>query len=88
MATLHATAPVPVVLRMEAPLDRVQLRGASGRVPLAAIAALRSETEPAVLLHEGELPMVGATVQTGDAKALEKLFHAPEGMQYRVIPIL
>ncbi|HEY8088830.1 MAG TPA: hypothetical protein VIF09_13315, partial [Polyangiaceae bacterium] len=77
---------VPVVLRAKGGPGELYVKGTAGRVPLSALVSTKSEPVESVLLHEGQLPVIGVSVQTGDVKALEKAFRAPEGMQYRVIP--
>jgi multidrug efflux pump subunit AcrB len=82
---VHSVA-VPVVMRCKGAPDQLFVHGAQGSVPLSAVAATKTEQVEGVLLHEGQFPMIGARVQAGDTKALEKVFLAPQGMQYRVMP--
>ncbi len=77
---------VPLVVRLDGPLDRIFVRGPSGLVPLSAVVAWTSRSTPAVLLQEDHFPMVGARVHASDVPGLQRLYPPPAGIQLRVVP--
>jgi len=78
--------PAPVVLRIDAALDQVFLRGGAGLVPMSAFTSLRAEPVPAALLYEDGFPTVGARVRTKDASGLQHAYTPPADIELRVVP--
>ncbi len=81
-----ATGTLPVVLRVGGSLDQLFVKGSAGPVPLDAVTHLRSESVALALRHVGQLPLIGARVQTRDLSELRRAYVPPPDVHMQVWP--